>query len=124
MKVNTYKWEMLFAMRIGRIVEWLIFVLILPSTLDCLNCQPLLNFFNMGRGRPKGHSPYADISYEELGDWVGRKSLVKVSRAWLESVMTEPIPSMPLNGEAMTPSSASSVSEPKIEFNLTTFDNE
>ena len=40
----------------------------------------------MGKGRPKGYTPYADITYEELGDWLGRKSIVKVSKAWLEEL--------------------------------------
>ena len=28
----------------------------------------------MTRGRPKGYSPYIEIRYEELADWVGRKT--------------------------------------------------
>ena len=34
----------------------------------------------MSRGRPLA---LVDITYEELGEYVGRKGLVKVSKAWL-----------------------------------------
>ena len=72
----------------------------------------------MKKGRPKGYSPYAEISYGELGDWLGKKSLVKVSKAWLESlvnqaVVTESPPVVPLPEE-----------ESKIEFTLTDLNNE
>ena len=40
----------------------------------------------MKRGRPKGYSPYVDITYEELGNYLGAKGVVKVSRTWLESL--------------------------------------
>lgn len=71
----------------------------------------------MKRGRPKGYTPYVDISYEELGDWVGRKSLVKVSRAWLESIgaqidCAEDLCELPPKEES------------KIEFNLIDLNNE
>ena len=42
---------------------------------------------NTKRGRPKGYSPYTEISYEELADWVGRKTKVPVSKKWLQSLM-------------------------------------
>ena len=51
----------------------------------------------MKRGRPKGYSPYASVSYEELGDYVGRKSIVKISKAWWDSVRAE-------DAEPVTPS--------------------
>ena len=41
----------------------------------------------MKRGRPKGYSPYTEIRYEELADWVGRKTKIPVSKKWLESLM-------------------------------------
>ena len=63
----------------------------------------------MKRGRPKGYSPYVDITYDELGDWVGRKTIVKVSKAWLEDLTKQPTPSAP----------AISKEEHKIEFQLT-----
>ena len=43
----------------------------------------------MKRGRPKGYSPYTEISYEELADWVGRKTKVPVSKKWLQALMGE-----------------------------------
>lgn len=46
----------------------------------------------MKKGRPKGYSPYVEMTYEELGDYVGRLALVKVSRAWLESLTKETLP--------------------------------
>ena len=76
----------------------------------------------MKKGRPKGYSPYAEVTYEELGDWLGRKSLVKVSKAWLEE----------LTNHAVAIDEAPSVIEedirneeqPKIEFKLTDLNNE
>lgn len=38
------------------------------------------------RGRKKGYCPYVDITYESLGDYLGKKGLVRVSRSWLESL--------------------------------------
>lgn len=46
----------------------------------------------MKKGRPKGYSPYVEMSYEELGDYVGKLALVKVSKAWLESLTKETLP--------------------------------
>ena len=46
----------------------------------------------MKKGRPKGYSPYVEMSYEELGDYVGRLAMVKVSRASLESLTKETLP--------------------------------
>jgi hypothetical protein len=43
----------------------------------------------MKRGRPKGYKPYIEISYAELGDWVGQKGKVQVSKKWLEFLMGE-----------------------------------
>ena len=43
----------------------------------------------MKRGRPKGYSPYISLTYEELGDYVGRKSIVKVGKAWWDSLRNE-----------------------------------
>ena len=64
----------------------------------------------MKRGRPKGYSPYTDITYDELGDWVGRKTVVKVSKAWLEDLTNQPTPSRPAVAENK---------EDKIEFQIT-----
>ena len=64
----------------------------------------------MKRGRPKGYSPYIALTYEELGDYVGRKSIVKVSKAWWDSLLEQAIPeeSVPILKKV----------EQKIEFNL------
>tara|TARA_R110001592_G_scaffold130031_4_gene343018 strand:- start:3862 stop:4089 length:228 start_codon:yes stop_codon:yes gene_type:complete len=43
----------------------------------------------MKRGRPKGYKPYYEISYEELGQWVGKKAQVQVSKKWLDFLMGE-----------------------------------
>lgn len=72
----------------------------------------------MKRGRPKGYSPYAEISYQELGDWVGRKTKVLVCKKWLESIVTEPTPITP-NEPTDT-----KVAEPEpspIEYKITHF---
>jgi hypothetical protein len=85
----------------------------------------------MKKGRPKGYSPYIDITYDELGDWLGRKSLVKVSKAWLDELrgFSEPSDvicsqeSKPIKETLYTPIEPKEI-QPKIEFNLTTFDDE
>lgn len=73
----------------------------------------------MKRGRPKGYNPYYEISYAELGDWVGSKAKVQVSKKWLDILMgnSNEITTDNLKTEASSDTS-------KIEFNLTTFDNE
>jgi len=38
------------------------------------------------RGRKKGYTPYVDITYQDLGDYLGTKGIVRVSRSWLESL--------------------------------------
>ena len=73
----------------------------------------------MKRGRPKGYTPYTDITYEELGDWVGRRCIVKVSKTWLDELMEAnnidieevevPVHETPLE------------SSEKIEFTITNF---
>jgi hypothetical protein len=70
----------------------------------------------MKRGRPKGYSPYAEITYEELGDWVGRKTIVKVSKSWLEELTREISPSPAPKCEPVK-------DEPKIEFHITDFND-
>ena len=64
----------------------------------------------MKRGRPKGYSPYIELTYEELGDYVGRKSIVKVSKAWWDALVEQAIP------EEFVPTPTQV--EEKIEFNL------
>lgn len=72
----------------------------------------------MKRGRPKGYSPYLDIRYEDLADWVGRKTKIPVSRKWLESIIDDDsdcfshIKSEPMPQEEVEEDS-------KIEYTLT-----
>ena len=68
----------------------------------------------MKRGRPKGYTPYTEVTYAELGEWVGVKARVRVSRAWWESVTGESEPSSPIveNNKEKTEV------EPKIEYKL------
>jgi len=68
----------------------------------------------MKRGRPKGYSPYTDITYDELGDWVGRKTIVKVSKAWLEDLTKQSEAPPPFLG-----SDKVEKKEDKIEFQIT-----
>lgn len=42
------------------------------------------------RGRKKGSTSYVELSYEELGEYVGRRGIVRLSKAWLESTGWEP----------------------------------
>ena len=44
----------------------------------------------MNKGRP---NVYESITYEELGDFIGKRGLVKVSKPWLDSLMGELAPS-------------------------------
>ena len=76
----------------------------------------------MKRGRPKGYSPYTTISYEELGDWVGRKTKVLVCKKWLESLIDEPIESnKPIESNESAPQEPLEEEQPKIEYKLTHF---
>lgn len=76
----------------------------------------------MKRGRPKGYSPYIEIKYEELADWVGRKTKIPVSKKWLESLMGNSSESFPLD-KIEKPCDADDI-ETKIEYTLTKFDDE
>ena len=82
----------------------------------------------MAKGRPKGYSPYSDLTYEELGDWVGRKSLVKVSRAWLEALRDEPNPSTPIEQPSRDMGGMTlpieKKDEPKIDYKLIDLNDE
>ena len=68
----------------------------------------------MARGRPKGYTPYTEVTYAELGEWVGIKARVRVSRAWWESITGE--------SEHPSPITENNVEEkeiePKIEYKL------
>ena len=77
----------------------------------------------MGKGRPKGYSPYRDISYGELGDWLGRKATVKVSKTWLDDLIGAPVP--PSATPSLPPTKIHVIKEdpPKIEYKLTDFND-
>lgn len=77
----------------------------------------------MKRGRPKGYSPYAEISYEDLSDYVGKKTLVKVCKSWLEDLVEgTQAESINLQETQINPNSPVEKEEyPKIEYELTTF---
>ena len=83
----------------------------------------------MKRGRPKGYSPYAEISYEELADYVGRKTLVKVCKSWLEDLVEATqanslVYQEHIKHETKQPIEQQSqqYEQPKIEYELTTFE--
>ena len=69
----------------------------------------------MSRGRPKGYNPYIEISYEELGDWVGRKTNVSVCKKWLESLGYQSESDDTDYEEVVKPNTDA----PKIEYTLT-----
>ena len=75
----------------------------------------------MKRGRPKGYCPYIEIIYEELGDWVGRKTKVPVSKKWLETLMGTESKDFNLDNDIEI---SDNDIESKIEYTLTQFDNE
>jgi len=74
----------------------------------------------MKRGRPKGYSPYTDISYEELADYVGRKTLVKVCKSWLDELIGQT--RQPEKDCEYVEKDADKAEEPKIEYQITNFD--
>lgn len=67
----------------------------------------------MKRGRPKGYSPYVSISYEELGDYVGKRTIVKVSKSWLEEMQAQCEITDEIIEEIISPI------EEKIEYRIT-----
>jgi len=81
----------------------------------------------MKRGRPKGHSPYIAIPYEELGDWVGKKQDVIVCRKWLDARRGNIEDDSHLTLKAKVKSAVSKKEThpnellPKIEYKLTNF---
>ena len=75
----------------------------------------------MKRGRPKGYSPYTEISYEDLADYVGRRTLVKVCKSWLDDLVEGTrVESINLNEHQ--PQQHEQKEYPKIEYELTTFE--
>lgn len=73
----------------------------------------------MKRGRPKGYSPYIEIRYEELADWVGRKTKVPVPRKWLQVLMGENAEENEKNLDNSLSEDYSKEVDPKIEYTLT-----
>lgn len=72
---------------------------------------------NTKRGRPKGYNPYTQISYEELADWVGRKTKVPVSKKWLQSLMGEDFQDA-TEDVAVEESAPIEDASPKIDFTI------
>ena len=77
----------------------------------------------MKRGRPKGYTPYINIKYEDLADWVGRKTKIPVSRKWLEVIMGEEFEEEYDLDSTNEPCHHDAIEE-KIEYTLTKFDDE
>ena len=78
----------------------------------------------MSRGRPLA---LVDITYEELGEYVGRKGLVKVSKAWLVNLTGEFDPC----DEVATREDVDKINEevakeiaPKVEYKITNLNDE
>lgn len=76
------------------------------------------------KGRPKGYSPYIEIRYEDLADWVGRKTKIPVSKKWLTSLIDENADSDCFDHIKSEPSTLEKTVEivaekPKIEYTLT-----
>jgi len=82
----------------------------------------------MKRGRPKGYSPYVEIAYEDLADYVGKKTLVKVCKSWIEDLVKQTQSTsntLNINTSEIPMTEIIEQSEqeqPKIEFNITNFD--
>jgi hypothetical protein len=78
-----------------------------------------------GKGRPKGYKPFIDITYEELGQWVGPKAIVKVNTKWLDFLKGN----LELDSEEQKPNNNATIVDvdeiaPPIEYNLTNFNDE
>lgn len=73
----------------------------------------------MSRGRPKGYSPYVDITYEELGDYLGRKSFVKVGKAWLDELLARSASTDICYEQNVKPKEVELNVEDKIEYKIT-----
>jgi hypothetical protein len=76
------------------------------------------------RGRPKGYSPYVDTTYEELGNYLGPKGVVKVSRAWLESLNEASNQTYTVAEILVASIKDKRKEQEKIEYKLTDLNNE
>ena len=76
----------------------------------------------MKRGRPKGVCSYVEMTYEELGDYVGKKAVVRVSRKWFDFFHGEnqSTPQNKVNSEELS----SEDKYPPIAYTVTNFDDE
>ena len=74
-------------------------------------------------GRKKGYSPYyTHITYEELSDWVGRKTKIPVNKRWLASLMGEEFEESEQSEKTLdnpVKEDYSVDNKPKVEFTLT-----
>ena len=78
----------------------------------------------MSRGRPLA---LVDITYEELGEYVGRKGLVKVSKAWLVNLTGDFEPCSEFASDDEVREINEEVAKeivPKIEYKLTDLNDE
>tara|TARA_B100002019_G_scaffold107922_1_gene92739 strand:- start:4952 stop:5188 length:237 start_codon:yes stop_codon:yes gene_type:complete len=78
----------------------------------------------MSRGRPLA---LVDITYEELGEYVGRKGLVKVSKAWLVNLTGDFEPCSEVASDDEVREINEEVAKeivPKIEYKLTDLNDE
>ena len=87
----------------------------------------------MKRGRPKGYTPYIEMTQKQLSQWIGKKTKIPVSRKWLEFIIGEEISSFVSDNQLEDdyteefPSEVNSndtiknESEQKIEYTLTKF---
>jgi hypothetical protein len=76
----------------------------------------------MSVGRKKGYSPLIEISYDELGDWVGKKAKVVVSKNWLLGLgyLEEEDQEVESNHPKVVNTKENSIEDkPKIEYTLT-----
>ena len=76
------------------------------------------------RGRKKGYCPYVSIPYESLGDYLGKKGIVKVSRAWLEELgyIINEEQQITINEITLEEKQSNKQEEEKIEYKLTHFE--
>jgi hypothetical protein len=74
-----------------------------------------------GRGRPAGSSSFVRISLADLSNLIGPNGSVMVSKKWLDSIgacMEESTVA------AIRPIDEPATEQPKIEFQITSFDSE
>ena len=76
----------------------------------------------MKRGRPKGLNSYIEMTYEELSDYVGKKTVVKVSRKWFDFLKGEEVNS--LDKEEIKEENEEDKKYPPIAYTVTNFNDE